>query len=131
MGITVLLFAFIAYQNDFDFSYKFYFNCKEEICENPYQNIEIKNELIDYYDYKGDCTESWCSQKYLTRGEYGAKPPRWVKCVPFIVILFVVAGLCLNQLIHNKGKKFGVKLNLPDKWINKIKKTWKEREDKE
>lgn len=131
IGIGVLIFFVIAYQNNFDFSYKFTVTCPEgRSCYNVIarENFQMYNPHTNY-DYKKDCTEEWCKQATLEPGVYGTKPPMIITYFPFIMIVLVMIGIVLNHFIHNRGKKFSIKVNLPDKWIKSLKRAWDEMEE--
>lgn len=120
IGITLLIIVGIAYKEEFNFKYKFYYECMDDFCTNPLMDLEIKNQFVDY-DYETQCTETWCNEVFLARGVYGKKPPRILKYFSWIVFGLVFLGLLLNHLIHNRGKKPDLTLNLPEKWLNKLK----------
>ncbi len=103
-----------------NFSYYFYFECKEGPCQNPLFNMDVKNTFIDY-DYKKFCSADWCNEPLLETGEYGRKAPIILRLFPYIVIALVIIGLLLNHFIHNRGKKPELMLNVPDKWVRKFK----------
>lgn len=124
MGIIVLSVFFFAYSQDFDFSYKFYYNCDEPICNNPYsENTTWYNSVTGEKHY---CTDDWCNRKLLERGEYGHKTPFFMQYFPPGTVLLVICGLLLNHFIHNKGKRPSIKPAIPDKIWNKLKEIVKE-----
>jgi len=126
IGITLLLIFFIAYQQDFDFKYKFYFECDEDVCKNPAVTGRGYNPITGQ---EIECEADWCSKEYLPRGEYGTKPLGVLKLFPFLVVGLLIASLILNHLIHNRGKDFEIQLNLSDNWKKKFKKLSEETED--
>lgn len=108
------------------YTHTFYFNCKEAYCENP-----VYNEDYDAYnsytneDLKKYCIDDWCKYEFLPRGEYGNKPPKIIGYFDMLALGIIALILFLNHLIHNKGKRFSVELNLSKKAIAKIKDVFK------
>ena len=134
IAIVLVLIFFVAKEYDFNFKTTFYFNCKEVRCKNPLINPELRAyNTYTGQDYKKDCVEAWCTEEYLSRGEYGIKPPDSFiyNSLGLISFLLVGLGLLLNHRIHNKGKEFGIKLNLPEKWLKKLRKLGKKLENLE
>ena len=102
------------------FKYNFYFKCiGVKNCENPFVEGGYSNSVTGY---KYECLEDWCSKLTLPPGEYGQKPNALNKYFVLIIILLVALGLGLNHIIHNKGKGFDIKLNLPPKIMGRLKK---------
>lgn len=120
IGLCLLVILLIGYKENFNFKYHFYFECKKEMCPNPMLDYKINNQVTNY-DYKQQCTEAWCTAPFITRGVYGKKPIAILKFYPYIVWGLVLLGLSGNHFIHNRGKKFGLTLNVPDKWKRKAK----------
>lgn len=128
--IIISLFFYIAYQNNFDFRYKFYTKCDDITCPN----VMADNQRFWYnpytkYDYKKDCTEEWCMQDYIHRGEYGLKEPLLVANFDTIAWMLVLVALVLNHLVHNRGKIPHVKIPIKKEWLNKLVKIWKEDDE--
>lgn len=127
LGIALLLFSFTAYLEGFNFSYKFHFVCEDSICDNPYSDVMASRNSVTGHKYL--CSEEWCKEPILTKGEYGKGPPWLLLNFNWILILMVIAGLILNHFIHNKGKIPSIKPNISDKHWNKIKKNFEESKD--
>ena len=123
-GVIFLVFL-VAYQLDFKFNYKFYYECNDYLCNNPLMDQEIKNSVTNY-NYKLQCTEPWCNLAQLPRGVYGTKPPWAIKNFLWVTLWLVFIGLVSNHLSYNWGKVPSIKLNLSDKTLNKIKKIIRE-----
>lgn len=115
-----ILFTMIAYEQNFNFSYRFYYNCVEPVCDNPFLDNPGYINSVTGYEYK--CNELWCNYKYLQRGEYGTPPPWAMKNFEVIVFAFIVLGLGINHITYNQGKNLELTLNLPDKLKKKVKK---------
>jgi len=134
-GAMVLIIAFfflIAYKNDFSLKYEFTLECKPgDPCGNPLaeEDYFIYNSITGK-DYKKDCTAQWCNEELLPTGKYGKKPDRFYYYFTPFCIALVVLGLLLNHLLHNKGKKPDLELNISKRWKDSLKKTWDEMEDK-
>jgi len=124
LGIILILVAGFGFSQGFDFSYKFYFNCDEVICENPYSDVTAPYNSVTGHKYL--CTDDWCKQEYLTQGEYGQRVPKFFANFQYITLILIISGLILNHFIHNKGKMISIKPAIPDKYWDKIKKTIKE-----
>lgn len=123
----------VSARNNFDFSNtKIYVECDHPMgCPNPLLNIENCQEqlrilfFIPLYtanDCKENCKEAWCTQEILQPGKYGTPPDPLIKYIPAIALTLVILALLANHLIHNRGKKFKVQLNLKPKTREKIKK---------
>jgi len=130
MIIGLVLWVMAA--NSFDFGLHPYFNCKEDICLNPYTQIQ------------GDCTQSlkvlwfiplyttddcrkqcdWCNYPTLTRGIYGSRPKLefLLNNMFYIALLLIVIGFVLNHYFHNKGIPFDIEIPITKKLI--INKKW-------
>lgn len=119
MLLMLLVFTFIAWQNNFDFSYKFNFKCSGLSCENTLLESEYYNPATKY-DFKADCKDEWCKVEKLAPGFYGEKEPFLYKMFVPLFIILVIGGLFMNHNIHNKGKNVGIKLALPDSLWKKI-----------
>lgn len=131
MGILVTIFMALAYQNNFNLDYQFYFKCDQYSCLNPIMDPNsFQYNSITGQDNKAYCTASWCNELYLPRGEYGKSRPWIFKNFETIAILLVLAGLVLNHVIHNRGITPSVKLAIPDKWNKKLREI-KKRLDEE
>lgn len=127
LAIILVLVFFVAKDYNYNFTTQFYFKCRQETCINPLVDKELNYQAYNQftgYDYKKDCKADWCTQEFLPRGEYGVKPPNSFIFKYFFLISFFLFCIAItsNHLIHNKGKKFGIKINLPDKWLDKIRK---------
>ncbi len=133
IAIVLVLVFFVSKDYNFNFKTNFYFKCEDYSCKNPIMNKQTRayNTYTDA-DLKKDCIADWCSQEFLPRGEYGIKPPDSFifKNLPLISFGLVILALVINHIIHNKGKKPGIKLNLSDKWLSKINKLGKKLGDK-
>ena len=131
--ILILIFS-VAKDYDFNFKTNFYFQCNKFSCENPIMSRDTHAyNSYTRQDLKKDCLADWCKKEFLPRGEYGIKPPDSFIFKYLNPISFFLFGISiyLNHLIHNRGKKFGIKLNLSDKWLNKLKKLSKKVDELE
>lgn len=127
-GIIVLLlliFVYIGFLYEWDFRYKFHIVCTDPVCDNPMTDpsVMIKDNLGR--NLKSDCEGEFCEKKLLETGEYGEESPFLVNNFTAIGISLIILSLILNHFVHNRGKAFQIKLNLPDKWIKKIKEAYK------
>lgn len=126
--ICLVIMLYIFNQYGWNFKQQFYFKCEGlNACANPMRdrNLHIYNSYTGQ-NFKNDCTDGWCNQEFLLPGEYGTKPPGGIfKYFKLIVVLLSIFALLLNHAIHNKGKRFSVKLNIPDKWLDKLRKLGK------
>lgn len=118
-GILLLLIFGYAASQGFDFSYKFYFKCDQFVCDNPYSDDTAPYNSITGHKYL--CKADWCKQKFLLRGEYGQREPEVVSFFPYILSFLLLSGFILNHIIHNKGKQFSIKPNIPERYWKKIK----------
>lgn len=113
--IMVVLFVIAFLISGYEQHY--YINCEAEVCENPLVTKEVFCQGVYCPPIK--CLEDWCKQEFLTRGEYGQKPP-------FIQTNFAKIGwglfflaFFLNHVIYNRNVKFSVpsKRMLVPKWM--------------
>ena len=122
IGIILIFLTGLAIHEKFNFRYYFYFKCDSDFCKNSMLDVMVKNSITNY-DYKRFCSEDWCNQEYLSRGEYGRKAPFLLNHFGWFVVLMTGLALVANHLIWNKGKKFDVTLNVPEKWKKKFNET--------
>ena len=130
-SIVLLLIFYIIYINGFDFSTNIYFNCEQEICENPFIQLNDCKQSVNILwviplyttkDCKLNC--NWCNQKFLSRGEYGKqlKGKFLYDNLWWISIIIILMGLLLNHLIYNKNRPFDIEIPITEKIkINKSK----------
>ena len=130
LGVFLIVSGFILYIfyiNNFDLNPHLYFNCEQEICENPYYkiNAECKQQLkilwlIPIYTTK-DCKEDcdWCKEQLLFKGEYGTKPNGsfFINNAYIFSFFILILGFFINHKIHNKGKKFDIEIPITEKII--------------
>ena len=122
----------LGYQNNFNLDYQFYFKCDQYSCLNPLQDPNsFQYNSVTNKDNSDYCTAEWCKEEYLPRGEYGKKRPWIFNNFDLIAYILLISGFLLNHFVHNKGKKPGLKLNLPDKWLKKAKQIMKDANDSE
>ena len=128
IGAIILLALNVVNNHNFDFSPKLYFVCEGSFfnstaCPNPF----IGSDMSKY------CKYDWCKNEVLAPGEYGEKPPKDLVYNNFGLICFCMAlfGLVINHIIHNWGVMPKLKLNMPDKWADWIKKSLNQIEDEE
>ena len=123
MLIMVGAFLYVAADNNFNLRYQFYYECEAVRCKNPFmdQAFQMWNTYTDY-DYKTDCVDPWCKQKWLNRGVYGKRQPLLFNYFTPLSFGLVILGLLLNHLIHNKGKQPSLKFNLSDRTRDKFRK---------
>ena len=113
--IFILFLELKAY--NFSFEPNLYMECKPTLgatdCLNP---------IYDTKDMKY-CKADWCRSERINPGVYGVHPPKdpIYNYYPTICILLMALGLFLNHIIHNRGKKFKLSVNLPDSLKDKIK----------
>ena len=105
MFISIVFVSYVAWRNDFDFSYKPYAKCPT-LSED---SIGYKKPCINSY-YMG-CKEDWCFLETLEYGvEYGTPPdPFVIKGKIFIFIIFFFTFV-INHLLYNKSFTFEVKI---------------------
>lgn len=115
----------VAKSYNFNFKPMAYVVCEEEICPNPLLPTQPGAVITysdfagnDYYDLMENCKEFWCTQEYLTKGEYGTKPID-TNVIYFLFGLLVVIFLVLNHFCFNRGKKFD--LGLTEYWQSQLK----------
>lgn len=131
IAVVLVLIFFVAKDYNFNFKTSFYFKCDKFSCKNPLMDqSNMAYNTFTGYDYKKDCIADWCKQEFLPKGEYGIKPPDSFifRYFSLIFFLLIAMALVLNHLIHNRGKKPGIKLNLSEKWLEKLRKLGKKLE---
>jgi len=125
MGIMFLIIGGLLVSNDFSFKYNFYLKCDNPLgCENPLaaEGASYHNSFFTSWDYLDDCTDEWCKAKILKPGVYGRSPNPLIKNFFIICIMLMGLGLVVNHYIHNRGKKFAVRLAVSDKIWKRLKK---------
>lgn len=89
LAILVGVFLYTAYQNNFDFSQHYYFNCQVGPCENHFY---------------GKCSMDWCSEKVLPSGfVYGEPPPYMSENFGVIALLLGIVVIISNHFVHNRN----------------------------
>lgn len=130
----IILFVAVGFSENWDFSYKFNYECKEAICRNPFndckEKISIKN-IATGYDYMQQCTADWCKQTTLTKGKYGKQKSYLYSNFAYYLSAIILWAFVFNHLMHNKGKRPGLKLNVSDELWSKLKRTAKTRGEEE
>jgi len=77
-----------------------YVICNQDICLNPLLEKTCNGAVCPLVT----CTESWCTEKYLTMGTYGKKPLNQSAFFLAGISLFLLAFV-LNHFHYNLGKK--------------------------
>lgn len=135
----------VAARNDFSFSQtKIFITCKDPhgcmnpLVENENYYLESCQEqlrilffvpLYTAEDCRDTCTEAWCTQAMLAPGTYGTPPDPWIKHTPALIIAILVVSLLFNHLVHNRGKRLKVQLNLKPETRAKLKRIFTKLED--
>jgi hypothetical protein len=109
-GIVVYNFMLNGYENHP------YLKCTAEKCINP---IAMPSICPGVYCPPVKCDEAWCSQKTVSRGEYGQKPSFLQTNFSLIVWILLILAFVLNHFIHNKNIKFSIptKRKLLPSWL--------------
>lgn len=120
IGLVSLLFFFVAYDSGFNFEPKFYFKCDSDICINPIADGSAKAYNV-FTGKEVICSYEWCNKEYLWRGEYGYPPKQIYTIFPYVAFFMLFLGLLLNHGVHNRGIRPSVKLAIPQRLKENIK----------
>ena len=102
-ALIMLCFFGIAFQNNFDFSYKLYYRCDTPNgCMNPFYggvgSQILPQRVLDR------CVYDWCSWETLPYGfEHGESPKDFLLMGVLISFGGTVGAVLLNHFEHNKG----------------------------
>lgn len=117
-AFIILIFLFVAYKQNFDFSNKLYYKCEGfEMCKNPYKNIQCDRAWLYGDDCLIKCNEDWCKLDMLPPGTYGEQKPPYMSYISLAFFLIFLGVFIANHLIHNKGKPFDIEIKL---WKGKV-----------
>ena len=106
MIICILFVSYVAWTNNFDFSYKYYAKCP------MVENIDVVGSTCINTLYNNPkCKEDWCYEERLDYGvEYGTSPDPLIKHGKNFILLIFFFAFALNHLLYNKAFKFEVKV---------------------
>lgn len=110
IAITILLFVFVLYENNWSFDDRLYISCTiKQGCENQFY---IQNYIKAGYDTNLCPNSELCSYEKLPYGyTYGRDASFLEKNFSLIAVLLMVFAVLLNHFLYNGGMKFNLKID--------------------